>query len=140
MTWPDLVVSARAWSGTQPSFSLNAKPGGSPLDRICIGREGKHRARIRPHKPVMAAIRAGCWVPALLLLAAVSAQAEFFEDFSSTWTSRWTHSAESKYNGRFQVETPEGLDQPALKVREQPDDFSSAAIPAQQIITCISHV
>ena len=76
----------------------------------------------------MAAIRAGCWVPALLLLAAVSAQAEFFEDFSSTWTSRWTHSAESKYNGRFQVETPEGLDQPALKVCEQSDDFSSAAI------------
>ena len=69
----------------------------------------------------MVAIKAQAWAPALLLLlAAVLAHADFFEDFTSGWDSRWTHSAESKYNGRFEVDTPEGLDQPALKVRERP--------------------
>ena len=53
-------------------------------------------------------------VGALLLVA--SAQGSFFEDFSSGWNSRWTHSSESKYNGKFVVEEPEGLDTPALKV------------------------
>lgn len=51
----------------------------------------------------------------LAFLAAASAKSEFFETFNSGWNSRWTHSDESKYNGRFTVETPEGLDQPALK-------------------------
>ena len=53
-----------------------------------------------------------------LFLAATAppAQGSFFEDFSSGWKSRWTHSTESKYNGKFTVETPEGLETPGLKV------------------------
>ena len=62
----------------------------------------------------MALIRAPVLLMAILA-AAASAQSVFFEDFTTGWNSRWTHSDESKYNGRFTVETPEGLDQPALK-------------------------
>ena len=56
-----------------------------------------------------------------LLLATVplpeaKAISDLFEDFSSGWNSRWTHSTEDKYNGKFVVEVPEGLDGAALKV------------------------
>lgn len=56
-----------------------------------------------------------------------SAQGSFFEDFSSGWNSRWTHSSESKYNGKFVVEEPEGLDTPALKVPEKARHYGLVA-------------
>lgn len=53
----------------------------------------------------------------VLALAVTPAQGLFFEDFGPGWNSRWIHSTESKYNGKFSVETPEGLETPGLKVR-----------------------
>jgi hypothetical protein len=39
------------------------------------------------------------------------------ETFDADWTSRWTHSSQDKYTGRFKTDVPPGLESPALKVR-----------------------
>ena len=58
----------------------------------------------------------------LSLPAANAAQATFFDEFGSGWESRWTHSSDSKYNGRLTVESPKSLSDPALKVRTKGSD------------------
>ena len=63
-------------------------------------------------------VRAGAGLAVALCILAAPARADpsLFEDFSSGWLSRWTHSTQEKYGGKFVAETPEGLDGPALKV------------------------
>lgn len=48
---------------------------------------------------------------------AISAKPALFETFSQGWEDRWQHSDSDKYGGEFEVDTPDGLDDPALKVR-----------------------
>jgi len=45
------------------------------------------------------------------------AEVVFFEEFGPGWDGRWVYSSDEKYSGRFETETPAGLDGPALKVR-----------------------
>ena len=53
----------------------------------------------------------------LLLIGPCLAEVTFFEEFGSGWDSRWIYSSDEKYSGRFEVEAPEGSENPALKVR-----------------------
>ncbi len=47
----------------------------------------------------------------------ISGKPALFETFSEGWEDRWQHSDSDKYGGEFEVDTPDGLDDPALKVR-----------------------
>lgn len=58
----------------------------------------------------------------ITLPAAYASQATFFDEFGSGWENRWTHSSDSKYNGRLTVESPKSLSDPALKVRTKGPD------------------
>jgi hypothetical protein len=71
-------------------------------------------------------------VLALALLATGSClAAEFFEDFGPGWETRWTHSADEKYVGRFVTDTPEGWEGAGLKVGDGPahDETSWMPVP-----------
>lgn len=52
--------------------------------------------------------------------------ATFFETFEDGWVSRWTHSSESKYTGRFKAEPPPGFTISALKVPEKAKRYGLA--------------
>lgn len=54
-------------------------------------------------------------LPLALLMLAVAAQAVHL-DFSKGMAG-WVHSSDSKYSGKFEIASPEGLSQKALKVR-----------------------
>lgn len=62
-----------------------------------------------------------CTAASVLLLAtwlhAITATPQLFEKFDAGWEDRWQHSGSDKYGGEFEVDTPSGLDDPALKVR-----------------------
>lgn len=51
-----------------------------------------------------------------LLGAPCLASAEFFEEFGAGYEDRWAYSADDKYTGRFVTDTPEGWQEPGLKV------------------------
>lgn len=67
----------------------------------------------------MGSHRVLCAALGLLLVSPCLALAEvvFFEEFGPGWDGRWVYSSDEKYSGRFETETPAGLDGPALKVR-----------------------
>lgn len=56
-------------------------------------------------------------VVATATLHAITATPQLFEKFDAGWEGRWQHSGSDKYGGEFEVDTPQGLDDPALKVR-----------------------
>jgi len=59
------------------------------------------------------------------------AEVVFFEEFGPGWDGRWVYSSDEKYSGRFETETPAGLDGPALKVRRliAADYIAQIALP-----------
>eukprot|EP00887_Chlorella_sp_A99_P006722 scaffold3.g6722.t1 len=66
----------------------------------------------------------------LLALIAASGAHAYTESFGEGWQSRWVHSAADKYSGKFVVEKPEGLSDPALKVPEKAKHYGiSTALP-----------
>jgi calnexin len=56
---------------------------------------------------------------ALVIGSVVAKQPSFFETFESGWKGRWIHSDDDKYTGKFQVDTPDNLEDEALKVPEK---------------------
>lgn len=69
-----------------------------------------------------ASIMKRCTAVVLLLVAtwlhaSTTAAPLLFEKFDAGWEDRWQHSGSDKYGGEFEVDTPDGLDDPALKVR-----------------------
>lgn len=51
-----------------------------------------------------------------MLCLAVAAHA-FHEEFGADWESRWAHSSDDKYSGKFVRAAPKGLSDEGLKVR-----------------------
>lgn len=50
------------------------------------------------------------------LLVSSASAASFTESIDSSWATRWTHSSEEKYNGKFVAEAPPGSQDVGLKV------------------------
>ena len=48
--------------------------------------------------------------------ADLSAGALFFDTFGAGWQSRWIHSTNSKYDGKFEEVTPKEWSEPGLAV------------------------
>lgn len=64
------------------------------------------------------------------LLVSSASAASFTESIDSTWATRWTHSSEEKYNGKFVAEAPPGSQDTALKVTEKARHYGIAtALP-----------
>lgn len=64
-----------------------------------------------------------------VLILALAAQATaWHESFGSGWDSRWVHSEQAKYEGRFVVEAPKGFSEPALKVPEKAKHYGIATV------------
>jgi calnexin len=66
----------------------------------------------------------------LLFSCALStaSDAQFFEDFEGKWASRWIHSEDEKYSGRFETDTPKDLNTAALKVPEKAKHYGITAL------------
>lgn len=54
---------------------------------------------------------------ALLAGAQIAATSPFHESFGPGWASRWKHSNDAEFSGRFATESPQELEDEALKVQ-----------------------
>lgn len=67
-------------------------------------------------------------VALLALLGVASAKPALFETFSEGWESRWQHSEDDKYAGKFKVDVPTEWADEALKVTEKAKHYGISGL------------